>query len=360
MSDKRRILITGGAGFIGSRLARNLTERHSVTVFDNFHPQVHDGNPENRDRLTGVRVLEGDVRDRADLHSAIRTSNPHVVYHLAAETGTGQSFDLPARYTDVNVMGTAHLIEGLREHTSALQRVVLAGSRSVYGEGAAIGTDGRPALAMPRPSAAMDAGDFALRCRNGHVLTPVPSDGDCPVAPASVYASTKLMQEYLLQQAFWGTSVEIGILRLQNVYGPGQSLNNPYTGVISIFTRQIDQGKVLDIYEDGEIVRDFVFVDDVVDAFARIGTCISCPRDVVDIGSGEATTILEVARTLLSLMGRDPSNLRITGRFRPGDVRHAVADISRARTALEWTPTITIKTGLEQFVSWSQSQTEPV
>ena len=165
------------------------------------------------------------------------------------------------------------------------------------------------------------------------------------------------MQEYLLKQAFWGTNVEIGLLRLQNVYGPGQSLNNPYTGVISIFARQIAEGKTLNIYEDGDITRDFVLVDDVVEAFARIGTAPDCPDDVIDIGSGEGATIMEVARHLMVLLGKDPDNMRITGDFRAGDIRYAVADITRARDALGWTPRYDIKTGLGRFVEWSQQAT---
>ena len=161
------------------------------------------------------------------------------------------------------------------------------------------------------------------------------------------------MQEYLLRQAFWGTPVEIGILRLQNVYGPGQSLNNPYTGVISIFRRQIEEGKTLNIFEDGVITRDFVFVDDVVAAFKAIGLVAECPRDIVDIGSGEATTILHMAKTLLSLMGRDPEKVRITGDFRAGDIRYAVADISMAREKLDWQPDYDLDRGLRAFLAWS-------
>lgn len=349
----QRILITGGAGFIGSRLAAHLARDHAVTVYDNFHPQAHEGNEGNHARLSAINVIRGDVRDAAALSAAVRATRPHLIYHLAAETGTGQSFDLPARYTDVNVMGTAHLIEAARAHAPDLRRVVLAGSRSVYGEGACVDAAGHLTPAMARRAADMARGDFAPRSAEGEALTPVRTNARCVVAPASVYASTKLMQEYLLQQAFWGTDVEIGLLRLQNVYGPGQSLNNPYTGVISIFTRQISEGRVLNIFEDGEITRDFVLVDDVVDAFARIGLVADCPSDVIDIGSGEGVTIMDMARRLMVLLGRDPDNMRITGDFRAGDIRHAVADISRAREALDWTPRYDMNEGLRRFVDWA-------
>lgn len=349
------IMITGGAGFIGSRLASMLAAEAEVTVYDNFHPQAHEGNPENRARLDalGVNIIQGDVCDRAAFEAAMAAVRPGIVYHLAAETGTGQSFDEPARYTDVNVTGTAHLIEAARAVGGVL-RVVLAGSRSVYGEGACVDAGGVPRVAVARSPADMARGDFTLRDRDGRLLSPVATDATrCPVAPASVYASTKLMQEYLLAQAFWGTDTEVGILRLQNVYGPGQSLNNPYTGVLSIFCRQIQEGKTLEIFEDGKITRDFVMVDDVVAAFAAMGRAEAAPREIIDIGSGQGVTILDVARSLLRLLGESEDKLRINGAFRPGDIRHAVADISRARTALGWTPAIPLAAGLKQLTDWS-------
>lgn len=351
-----RILITGGAGFIGSRLAVALSEDATVTVFDNFHPQVHDGNPENRDRLArhAITVVEGDIRDAGAVADVVAKVRPQIIYHLAAETGTGQSFDLVSRYSDVNIMGTAHLIEAARAHAPDLARVILAGSRSVYGEGACVDADGRPAPAVERLDANLARGDFAPRDCNGRPLTPVPTDAACVVAPASIYASTKLMQEYLLTQAFWGTDVAVGILRLQNVYGPGQSLNNPYTGVLSIFTRQIMEGKTLDIFEDGEITRDFVLVDDVVAAFAAMSRVADMPRDILDIGSGAPATILDVAVRLLELLGAPADRYRITGAYRPGDIRYAVADITRARAALGWRPSRTLDQGLAALVRWSQ------
>ena len=350
----RRIFITGGAGFIGSRLAEALVHGDDVTVYDNFHPQAHVGNEGNHARLGGVTVVRGDIRNAGDLSAAIKACDPHVIYHFAAETGTGQSFDMPARYVDVNVMGTAHLIEAARSDAPHLRRIILAGSRAVYGEGACVDAAKRLTPAAPRLAADMAAGDFAPKTAEGAPLTPVKTNAGCAVAPASVYASTKLMQEYLLQQAFWGTDVEVGILRLQNVYGPGQSLNNPYTGVISIFARQIAEGKTLNIFEDGAITRDFVLVDDVIDAFIRIGAVAACPTDVIDIGFGEGVTIMDMARHLAALLGKDPDDMRVTGDFRPGDIRHAVADVARAREALDWSPRYDIKTGLGRFVEWSR------
>lgn len=351
-----KAFITGGSGFIGSRLARHLLASGAeVTVYDNFHPQAHANNPENRASLeaTAVKVIEGDVRDAPALQHALAQSGADVVYHLAAETGTGQSFDLPARYTDVNVMGTAHLIEAVRA-VGGVKRILLAGSRSVYGEGACLDTNGQLTPAVERSIADLTAKDFNPKDAQGNSLTPCATNASCVVSPASIYASTKLMQEYLLQQAFWGSDVEVGILRLQNVYGPGQSLNNPYTGVLSIFCRQIQEGRVLNIFEDGEITRDFVLVDDVVNAFAMIGRATEMPRAIIDIGSGEGATILDVARRLLAMFGESPEKLTITGAFRPGDIRYAVADITAAKTKLGWAPKADLEQGLSQLVEWSR------
>ncbi|GAA3859350.1 NAD-dependent epimerase/dehydratase family protein [Celeribacter arenosi] len=358
ISDKR-IFITGGAGFIGSRLAlRLIADGAQVTVLDNFHPQAHEGNPDNRASLNvdGITVVEADVCDAAALQAAMKAAQPHIVFHLAAETGTGQSFDLPTRYCNVNVIGTTTLIEAIRA-TGGVERVIVAGSRSVYGEGACVDADGLPAAALERDPADLKNGDFAPKDRHGRSLTPVPTAAaSCPVAPASIYASSKLMQEYLLTQAFWGTDVEVGILRLQNVYGPGQSLNNPYTGVLSIFARQIQEGKTLEIYEDGVITRDFVLVDDVARAFQMMAAADQMPKGIVDIGAGSGASILDVARMMLVAFGESPDKLRITGAFRPGDIRYGVADISRAAELLKWEPAMDLKEGLEKLVLWSSQQ----
>ena len=356
--DVSRVFITGGAGFIGSRLALRLQAAGSlVTVYDNFHPQAHAGNDDTRSalRAAGVQIVTGDLRDAAELRAALTGCDPQIVYHLAAETGTGQSFDLPVRYMDVNVTGTAHLIEAIRANGPSVSRVVLAGSRSVYGEGACVTAAGQPTPAVARLPADMARGDFAPRDRQGQALIPVRTNADCVVAPASVYASSKLMQEYLLQQGFWGTGVEVGILRLQNVYGPGQSMNNPYTGVLSIFCRQILEGKVLNIFEDGQIMRDFVLVDDVVSAFVAIGRVARMPDEILDIGQGKATSILQVAQQLLTILGQDPARVTVTGAFRPGDIRHAVADIARAKAALGWEPQVEVEDGLRRLADWSRS-----
>jgi dTDP-L-rhamnose 4-epimerase len=306
--------------------------------------------------MNGERVLTlGDIRSRDDIQQAIAACQPEAIFHLAAETGTGQSFDHPTRYTEVNVIGTTNLIEAIRSAGTTVRRILLAGSRSVYGEGACVNEEGRLTPAVARLAEDLNRGEYRPRSSAGALLTPVATSAEtCAVAPASIYASTKLMQEYLLTQAFWGSEVDVGILRLQNVYGPGQSMSNPYTGVISIFADQIMQGRKLNIYEDGEITRDFVFVDDVVAAFAATLGVERMGSAIVDIGSGEAATIIDVARRLISLVGREGSGLEITGQFRAGDIRYALGDIARARTLLSWAPQIGIAEGLARFADWAK------
>ncbi|MFC3691108.1 GDP-mannose 4,6-dehydratase [Chenggangzhangella methanolivorans] len=348
-------LITGGAGFIGSRLAAALVARGDrVTVLDNLHPQVHGPDPKLPDWPESVVFRKGDVCDPAAVSEAVRAADPDVVYHLAAETGTGQSYDEPTRYCAVNVLGCTHLVEALRALAPRARRVVLASSRSVYGEGAARGADGRVVSAPPRSTGDLAAGRFGLADEAGQALEPCPTDEALPARPASVYASTKLMQEYVLKQCAEGSDLGVFVLRFQNVYGPGQSLYNAYTGVLSVFSKMILDGKILEIYEDGDIARDFVFVDDVVAALAAAGAAATVPDGPINIGTGSEAKIVDVARILLKAMGRSPDDLRISGKFRPGDVRYAVGDVAKARETLGWEPRVTLAEGLSALAEWAK------
>lgn len=356
----RRILITGGAGFIGTRLVRALRTADpscEVWVLDNLHPQVHGPDAAAPELGEGVTFLYGDVGDAAAMQAAVQAAQPELVYHLAAETGTGQSYDEPTRYCRANVLGTTHLIEALRLAGCA-QRVVLAASRAVYGEGAYLDGAGRECVGQPRDAKAMGEGRFDVPLPAGFTGpgTPAASHAGLPPAPASVYASTKLMQEYLLAQAGEGAAWRATMLRFQNVYGPGQSLRNPYTGVLSIFARQLLEGGTLDIYEDGDIARDFVYVDDVVAALVRAGEVPLPHGTIIDIGLGQAASIVQVAQSLMRALGRSPDAFRITGAFRVGDVRHARADIGAARRLLGWSPQVGLEEGLGRLARWARSQ----
>lgn len=355
------ILITGGAGFIGKRLSLSLRNTgHDVTVFDNLHSQVHP-DPEGAVaelKQAGVRFTCGDVLDGGALAESIIAAQADIIIHLAAETGTGQSYDLPAHYCDVNVTGTARLIEAIRTaraHGVDVRRVILAGSRAIYGEGACRDVEGREVTAIARHSTDLAAGDFAPKDAKGRNLEPIASCAATTVpAPASIYASTKLMQEYVLRQGLEQSGIETAILRLQNVYGAGQSLHNPYTGVLSIFAQQLLEGKTLNIYEDGEIVRDFVYVSDVVCAFHRLCELERVPQETLDIGSGNTATILDVARTMIEALGLNEERLTISGQFRPGDVRFAVADISAAERVLGWAPQVSLSEGVRALINWAR------
>lgn len=352
-----RILVTGGAGFIGSRLVRQLCATAEKTVvFDSLHSQVHGEGATFPDEGANVICMKADIRDGDALRSAISDHAPTLIYHLAAETGTGQSYDLISRYCDVNVGGTARLIEALRQSSSPPRRVVLASSRAVYGEGAFQTDDGSLVIPASRREERLRAGDFVPRDLAGRALRPVPTPESLPPAPASIYGSTKLMQEYLLEQGLAGMATELVLLRFQNVYGPGQSLRNPYTGVLSIFCSQILAGRTLNIFEDGEIVRDFVFVDDVVEALVKAGTAAAPGSTPINIGSGTPASILGTAQFLLKTLRAPEDRFLISGDFRIGDIRHSVADIGRARERLNWQPRFSLEKGLEALADWARQE----
>jgi len=350
--NSERIFITGGAGFIGSRLVRALTEQGAtVLAYDNLHPQVHGPQPQE---MPDVPLVKADIRDGRTLEHAVKDFCPTIVVHLAAETGTGQSADEPARYSEVNVCGTAYLIEALRQLPAPPRRIVLAATRAVYGEGAYVDSAGRRLVPPPRRPADMARGIFDLLDEQGRALTPIPTPEDVQLVPGSVYGSTKLMQEYLLQQspAPWETV----ILRLQNVYGPGQSLRNPYTGVLSIFCQQAMAGKTLNIFEDGNIHRDFVFVDDVVQAFVAGCRVEQAAGRIMNIGTGERAAIGDVAGMILRRLGLPEDRCRVSGDFRAGDVRHAVADVRAARAVLGWQHEVSLERGVASLVDWASKE----
>lgn len=361
---QHNILITGGAGFIGRRLINELSRAEPnsrIWVLDNLHPQVHGENAKEPQFPDSVIFVKADVADKSAVYAVVAEAKPELVYHLAAETGTGQSYDELSRYCDVNVMGTTNLVESIRAKASNVtKKIVLAASRAVYGEGAYRDSSGRVYAGLPRQANSMSSGNFDVPMPE-EVQFPVqacPSNAGLPPAPASIYASTKLMQEYILKQAGEGAPWQATILRFQNVYGPGQSLKNPYTGVLSIFARQLLEGKSLAIYEDGLIARDFVYVDDVVNALLRAGQNELPHGTTLDIGFGEAATILDVAKLLIRNLGCAEDSYAITGKFRVGDIRHACADISAAQALLNWQPQVSAETGLSLLADWARTEFE--
>ncbi|WP_443751185.1 NAD-dependent epimerase/dehydratase family protein [Asticcacaulis solisilvae] len=354
----KSVFITGGAGFIGSRLVRTLKSQGygPFVVYDSLHPQVHGPDAVFPEFSADVTCIKAQIEDAQALQGALAACDPDVVIHFVSETGTGQSLDELDRYVAANVTGTSNLLTAIGLLPKRQRDFLLSSSRSIYGEGPYIGPDGVPAHPEPRNYDAMKAGDFRVFDRAGRELTPVPAGPDTPSDPLSVYASTKLMQEHLLLNCAEAKNLRPKILRFQNVYGPGQSLRNPYTGVLSIFAAQIMAGKTLNIFEDGVMVRDFVFVDDVVNACAAALALDAPIARALNIGSGEEASILDAAKILIADLGGAADNFRITGDFRIGDIRYACADIGPTRAVIDWAPQTSLREGLRALADWTRGE----
>ncbi|WP_139977485.1 NAD-dependent epimerase/dehydratase family protein [Nocardioides litoris] len=356
----RGVLVTGGAGFIGSALVRHLVERGDhVTVLDNLSPQVHGPGSGREDETACLRELvhlvEGDVRHRPDWDRAY--DGQDVVVHLAAETGTGQSMYEVARYSEVNVTGTAHLLDLLANSEHQVSRVVVASSRAIYGEGRYVDADGAVHHPTGRSRAALEQGRFEPEGPDGRPLTATATDEDARTSPTSVYGVTKATQEQLVLVGCAALGIDATALRYQNVYGPGQSLTNPYTGILSIFTSLVRRGEHINVFEDGLESRDFVYIDDVVEATARAVHTDLPGQRVYNVGTGVPVSVLEVVESLGTLLGRAPA-YDVTGTFRAGDIRHNWADTARLQADLGLVPGTGLRQGMEHLLAWA-TQFEP-
>lgn len=359
------VLISGGAGFIGTHLVPNLLAGgFAVRILDSLSPQIHGAVPTGLDWLTHhhVEFVRGSVTSRGDLQQALEGVT-HIV-HLAAETGTGQSMYEIARYNEVNSQGTAVLLDLLANQPNpSVKRIVLASSRSIYGEGAYLcstcGDQTGRVFPDSRPASQLAAHRWEPLCKHcGNELTAVATREDDRVRPASIYAATKFAQEDLVRVACEALGIGYAILRLQNVYGEGQSLKNPYTGILSIFSTRVRRGLELTAFEDGLESRDFVHVSDVAQAMSLSLTTPNSPNTVINVGSGVATSVLEVATGLSAALGHTP-NIRVTSEYRLGDIRHNVADITRLREVLGYTPQVNLQNGLRRFCDWVLTQPLP-
>lgn len=344
------VLITGGAGFIGSKLARRLIDAdHQVAVMDILHPQVH-GDGGALDLPAVVRLFTGDVTHAPDWDAVLRLFRPAQVVHLAAETGTAQSLSEATRHGSVNVVGTTQLLDALSRAGLVPDQFVLASSRAVYGEGA-WQSGPHTFYPPPRSHAQLAAGNWDPHGPSGEPAVPLPNcAGRTEPRPTSIYGATKLAQEHLLTSWAAAHDTRLSVLRLQNVYGPGQSLTNPYTGVVPFFAQLSREGSPTEVYEDGRILRDLVYIDDVIDAlFAAVQAPATEPR-CVDIGSGAATTIHELARQIAAVY--DAPEPVVVGKFRDGDIRAASADIEAAKDQLGWRPKWALADGLQALLEW--------
>jgi dTDP-L-rhamnose 4-epimerase len=340
-------LVTGGAGFIGCALSTGLADRFdTVVAFDNLHPQIH----EIRERPAAlderVTFIKGDVTSAADWDALLAEHRPDVVVHLAAETGTGQSLTEATRHAAVNVVGTTEMLDAFVRHDALPEKVVLTSSRAVYGEGAWQAEDGTVVYPGQRSDEMLASGTWDFP---GLTATPFESSRVKPT-PTSVYGATKLAQENILTSWALALHVTPVIYRLQNVYGPGQSLSNPYTGIVSFFAQKARAGEVIPVYEDGAIVRDFVFIDDVAQAILQGVDHSGANANAYDIGSGEGTSVLELARMIAEVYGAPEP--QINGAYRNGDVRHASCDIAAAKDALDWAPQVPVADGVRRLCSW--------
>ena len=353
-----RVLITGGAGFIGSHLAlRLLKSNYHVTVLDSLSTQIHGEVPERselyRSIVDQVNFIRGDVTHRKDLKSAIVGHD--IIVHLAAETGTGQSMYQIDRYTRVNIGGTSLLLDILANVQHGVTRLVIASSRAVYGEGKYLSKELGIVYPDHRSAADMTAGDFGVKYPGcSEPLTVAATDEESKLHPSSVYGITKQSQEQLVMTVCPSIGIAPVALRYQNVYGPGQSLSNPYTGILSIFSNLILGGQPINVFEDGAESRDFIFVDDVVEATVLAIERNEAAGEVFNVGTGEPINVLTVANTLVKmLMGSSP--VTVTGNFRIGDIRHNYADIKKIQRLLGFSPAYSFDSGLAEFCNWARS-----
>lgn len=356
----KTILITGGAGFIGSNVAlKLLSHGYNVVILDNLSPQVHGKDPDITSPLYNsikkkVKFIQGSVTSPKAWEEALKEVD--AIIHLAAETGTGQSMYEIKKYTDVNIGGTSLMLDILTNTKHTVKKVVVAASRAIYGEGRYFSPEKGYVYPLSRTEADMSKGDF--ECKYEGCTEPLQLVGtteDSKIHPTSVYGITKQVQEQLVMCVCPTIGIAPVAFRYQNVYGPGQSLSNPYTGILSIFSTRIKNGNPINIFEDGKETRDFVYIDDVVNA-----TILGLEKEeanghAFNVGTGIATDVLTVAQTLVKKYNIQVP-ITVSGNYRLGDIRHNYADITLARTLLGFEPQWSFSDGIEVFAKWVNQQ----
>ena len=351
-----RVLITGGAGFVGSHLADALAgDGHEVTLFDNLEPQVHGEDARRPAYLDPAHRLEtGDVRNADALAPLVRQAD--VVFHLAAMVGVGQSMYQVRRYTDVNAMGMATLLEILATDRGRVKKLLVASSMSIYGEGAYDCPICGPVAPRLRPVAQLKQAEWEVRCaRCGSELRPMPTGEDKPLYPTSIYAITKRDHEEMAIAFGQAYELPAVALRFFNIYGSRQALNNPYTGVAAIFSGRILSGHAPVIYEDGQQLRDFVHVSDVVQACCLAMDHAAADYQVLNVGTGQPISVLQVGELLARELGWS-GGFQILGKFRAGDIRHCFADTTRIRELIGYQPRHWFQDGVRELVAWVAHQ----
>lgn len=353
-----RILITGGAGFVGSHLADALAAAgHEVVLFDNLEPQVH-GEGTTRPAYLDPqhRLVHGDVRDTLALAPLVREAD--VIFHLAAMVGVGQSMYQVRRYTDVNTLGMATLLDVVASERTRLRlrKLLVASSMSLYGEGAyACDRCGQVAPRL-RSIEQLAAGQWELRCPTcGSALRPLPTNEDKPLNPTSIYAITKRDHEEMALAFGQAYELPAVALRFFNIYGSRQALSNPYTGVAAIFSGRMLAGQAPMIYEDGGQQRDFVHVSDVVQACCLAMANSAADYQVLNVGTGQPTSVLQVGEHLARELAWT-GGFEIVRKFRAGDIRHCYADITRIQKSIGYAPRVRFEDGVRELVAWVGAQ----
>jgi len=349
-----KILVTGGCGFIGSHLVDELVKKgHRVRVIDLLEPQVHLSKPSylNKD----VEYIFEDIRNKDKLKKALR--GIEVIFHQASQVGVGQSMYEVERYISHNCSGTAVLLDLIINTKNKVQKIIVASSMSIYGEGAYRCEKCGNVYPRIRNNKQLKMRDWELRCiycKNR--LTPIPASEEKPLFPTSIYAITKKTQEEMCLEIGRAYKIPTVSLRYFNVYGPRQSLSNPYTGVIAIFLSRIKNDKPPLIYEDGKQSRDFIYVLDIVQANILAMEKKQADYDFFNVGTGRKYTILDVAKTISYLYNKEELSPKILNRFRAGDIRHCFADIKKIYEKLGFKPKFSLEEGIKKLIEWADNE----
>jgi dTDP-L-rhamnose 4-epimerase len=353
-----KFFVTGGLGFIGSNLSRKLlNDGHQVTIIDSLSEQVHGDDAINLVddfKTLGAKVIVDDVLNCGQYEADIFDAESLI--HLAAETGTSQSMYQMKRYVETNCVGTAALFDVLINNRDklSLKNFVLASSRSIYGEGAYVCSNHGISYPESRVTADLASSVWGFSCKLcGSPLESIATDESSRINSLSLYAHTKFSQEDIVRIGADALGVNYKLLRFQNVYGAGQSLKNPYTGILSIFANRLKQNIDLPLFEDGEMARDFVYITDVVNGICLASRSLDGDYNILNIGSGVASKISNVVRALIGYHPSSTSNCYVSAEYRVGDIRSCYADIRLAERVLGYQPKVSLNEGLAKFMEWA-------
>lgn len=361
-SKKEKILITGGAGFIGSHLAAELNRcGYEVRILDCFASQVHGSSQELPEHFPAKsEVIQGDVRNTQDIRNALEGVD--AVYHFAASVGVGQSMYEIDHYVENNNGGTAKLLQVLTQEIrkdadrKPIRKLIIASSMSLYGEGLYSTRSGELHSRARRSQEQLRKHEWELKSENGELLHPLPTPETKQPDLASIYALTKFDQEQMCLIAGQTYGIPTTALRFFNVYGRGQALSNPYTGVMAIFASRLLNRKPPLVFEDGNQRRDFVHVSDVARACRLALENDETNGEVFNIGTGTSVSVREIATQMAEALGTPEIEPEITGRYRAGDIRHCFSDISKARRLFGYQPLIGLDTGIRDLTQWLKEQ----